>query len=344
MSLGTRIAVLGSAILAALALTVVTFIVIGHMRDGGDSATASGPPAATPPLTASDWVFSRADDPARTQVHDKSGNLLATFTDGARTVDVAGTKRTFREPKFTRASVTADVWVRLAPQEWHADAEREPWFKDWFAHALTDTSPDALGVAFQYVDGAPDLYDANGVRYAGDAQFGPYSATDPDGRAENNDFYDYLGIPYTFPDGASGTPRKDRYGDVDCSGFLRLVYGYRLGYPLRNTNSPGDRLPRRVFAMSQYGPGVEVVKDQGIPARDYAALQPGDLLFFNVDPADGPAADHSGIFLGVDDSGHYRFISSRTLANGPTMGDTKYAAILDGNGHFAQAFRNARRL
>jgi hypothetical protein len=129
---------------------------------------------------------------------------------------------------------------------------------------------------------------------------------------------------------------------VDCSGFLRLVYGYRLGYPLRNRNTAGDGLPRRAFAMSEYGPGTEVIAPGG--SRDYRALQSGDLVFFNIDPSDGPQADHSGIFLGVDSSGHYRFISSRTRANGPTMGDDGYAAILDGDGHFASALRNVRRL
>jgi cell wall-associated NlpC family hydrolase len=344
MSRGTRVAAFGSAVLALVALAVVAVIVVDRMHDGGARAAVSGPVTSTQPPTAADWVFDRADDPARTLVHDKNGDLLATFTDGARTVDITGPKRTFREPKFTKASVTVNVWVRLAPQEWRSGAEHDSWFKDWFTRELTDTSLDALGMAFQYVYGASELYDAKGVRYAGDAQFGPYSSSDPDGRAENNDFYDYLGITYSFPDAPDVKPHKDRYGDVDCSGFIRLVYGYRLGYPLRNTNTPGDGLPRRAFAMSQFGPGAEVIEAQGSVTRDYAALQPGDLVFFNVDPTDGPAADHSGIFLGVDESGHYRFVSSRTLANGPTMGDSKYAAILDGDGHFALALRNARRL
>jgi cell wall-associated NlpC family hydrolase len=144
-------------------------------------------------------------------------------------------------------------------------------------------------------------------------------------------------------------PYCHRYGDVDCSGFVRLVYGYRLGYPVRDTNTAGQGLPRRAFAMSRFGPGTEVTGHPGDAAQNdaaqnLAALRPGDLLFFNVDPADGPAADHTGIFLGVDGSGHYRFISSRTSENGPTMGDTRYAAILDGAGHFARAFLNARRL
>ena len=310
----------------------------GH-RPGSGHRSGQFPPTAA----AHAWSFDRLDNPARTVVSDSAGNLVATFTDGARTVNLTGAQRTFSEPAFTKATVTSTVWVRLAPSPWHAGAERDGWFTGWLTKELADTSPDVLAVEFQYVNGAPDLVDAQGIRYAGDAQFGPYSSTDPDGRAENNDFTDYLGIPYTFPDGTV-QPQQGRYGDIDCSGFIRLVYGYRLGYPLRHLNTPGDGLPRRAFAMSAYGPGVEVLKDEGAPGRDYAVLQPGDLVFFNVDPSDGPQADHSGIYLGVDQSGHYRFVSSRTLANGPTMGDSKYAAILDGDGHFATAFVNARRL
>jgi cell wall-associated NlpC family hydrolase len=344
MSRVTRATAIGSAVLAVLVVGVIAVIVIGRRSDAAAQATFSGPATESTKLTTpADWVFDRAGDPARTIVHDKQGHQLAVFTDGARTVDINGPARTFREPRFTKASVTADVWVRLAPRQWHAGAQRDTWFQAWFARELTDKSPDVLAVTFQYVYGAPDLYKGD-VRYAGDAQFGPFSSTDPDGRAENNDFYDYLGITYTFSDGKTVKPHKSRYGDVDCSGFIRLVYGYRLGYPLRDTSTPGAGLPRRAFAMSRYGPGVEVIKNQHGVTMDYSKLQPGDLVFFNVDPSDGPQADHSGIFLGVDDFGHYRFISSRTLANGPTMGDSKYDAIVDGDGHFALALVNARRL
>jgi hypothetical protein len=338
MSLGIRIAVAVSAVVALLAVGVAAVVLVGH-RDGADDPAGG---SASRRADAAGWTFQRAGSPARTVVQDGAGAVVATFTDGSRTVGITGTRRTFREPKFTRQTVSTDVWVRLAPQPWKAGAEKDGWFKDWLTKELGDTSPDALGIAFEYVYGAPDQYDDKGVRYAGDAQFGPYSASDPDGRAENNDFYDYLGISYAFPDTGAAKPHKDRYGDVDCSGFLRLVYGYRLGYPLRNRNTAGDGLPRRAFAMSEYGPGTEVIAPGG--SRDYQALQPGDLVFFNIDPSDGPQADHSGIFLGVDSSGHYRFISSRTRANGPTMGDDGYAAILDGDGHFASALRNARRL
>jgi cell wall-associated NlpC family hydrolase len=340
MSRTTRTAAITAAVVALLAAGTVAGALLTRHHGSTGTADASGSHGPSAAADTRGWTYERAGSPARTLVHDRTGALLATFTDGSRTVDVTAAARTFSEPEYTKATVTVDVAVRLAPQPWHDGAQNDSWFATWLGGALTDTSPDALAVAFQYVQGAPDLYDAKGVRYAGDAQFGPYSSTDPDGRAENNDFYDFLGITYDFSDGTVGTPKPDRYGDVDCSGFLRLVYGYRLGYPLRNQNTPGDGLPRRAVAMSKYGPGTETGHGPG----DLAGLQPGDLVFFNVDPSDGPQADHSGIFLGTDSTGHYRFISSRTLANGPTMGDSKYAAILDGDGHFASAFVNARRL
>ena len=73
-------------------------------------------------------------------------------------------------------------------------------------------------------------------------------------------------------------------------------------------------------------------------------LQIGDLLFFDLDPVDGPLLDHSAIFLGVDSAGRPRFISSRKHYNGPTMGDKNGASVLTGDGVLAQAFRLARRI
>jgi cell wall-associated NlpC family hydrolase len=288
--------------------------------------------------------FLRKDSPARTVVLDDAGTTLAIFTDGARTVRLTGPVRTFTEPKNTTASVTTDAWVRLAPTEWRKGAENQSWFRPWLTKALADRSPDVLAVAVQYIDGAPDLKNADGVRYAGDASFGPVSADDPDGRAENNDFYDYLGVAWDFPDVGRKTPKPDRYGDVDCSGYLRLVYGYRMGYPLRDLNKSGIGLPRRAFAMSKYGPGVEVVRYTGSAPTSYDVLQPGDLLFFDTDSASNGENDHSGIFLGKDSAGHYRFISSRTKADGPTFGDRGGAAILDGGARYSEIWRNARRL
>ena len=62
-------------------------------------------------------------------------------------------------------------------------------------------------------------------------------------------------------------------------------------------------------------------------------------------PVQNAHIEHSGIFLGVDSKGHYRFISSRSQANGPTFGDAGGTSILDGrDAYWAVRFRTARRI
>lgn len=316
------------------------------------SANAAPVPSRLPTTNApSDIVLTRLRNPPRTEVRDGAGHFLAVFTDGARTVRLAGAQRTLSEPRYTSSTVTTDAWVRLAPQEWRAGAERGEWFRPWLRSALSDRSPDVLAVAMQYVYGAKVQMDSDGLAVAGDAAFGPLSEIDPDGRAENSDFYDYLGVSWSFPDGVSEEPSADRIRSLDCSGYLRMIFGYRLGYPLRGGNTPGPGLPRRAFAIAEFGPGVALMPNTGAPVRNLSILQPGDMVFFQGSPeidGDGPATnthiEHSGLYLGVDDRGHHRFVSSRTTANGPTMGDAGGESILDGTGYFAVKFRTARRI
>jgi len=90
--------------------------------------------------------------------------------------------------------------------------------------------------------------------------------------------------------------------------------------------------------MAASAPGVVIATSAG-----WDRLQPGDLLLFDADPLDGPAVDHVGMFVDRDQAGHLRFISSRKGANGPTLGDTRGASILDGTGLYARSFRMARR-
>jgi len=73
-------------------------------------------------------------------------------------------------------------------------------------------------------------------------------------------------------------------------------------------------------------------------------LQAGDLVFFDTAAGNGDQTDHSGIYLGLDDAGHYRFISSRSRADGPTFGDLGGHALLDGGGYWSVRFRAARRI
>jgi cell wall-associated NlpC family hydrolase len=301
--------------------------------------TAANSHRAIPP--AEQLQYQRLDRPARTIARAPTGEVVATMTDGARTVALLGPERTFADPEFTAATVTTTSSVRFLPQEWTSGAERQPWFQRWLDHTLPDTSPDLFTVAQQYLHGQPAETDAAGVTYRGDAGFGPKTAGTAV-RQENSDFYDYLGVPWTFPNGKQETPDPTRYRDVDCSGFLRLVLGYRMGYPLRNTNDPGHGLPRRAYAMSSVGPGTVVVPDRGARATDYTALQPGDLVFFNIDA--NPQIDHAAIYLGLDNTGHHRFLSSRGKADGPTLGDVGGTSLLDDGGHYSRGFRTARRV
>ncbi|MFD1531075.1 NlpC/P60 family protein [Pseudonocardia aurantiaca] len=343
MRLATRRLVMGAAAVAV----GMTGIVVGAVRDHTGSlvaAAVTGPmaqPAASPgPLDAQ---FFRLHEPARTVVVDAGGMVVATLTDGARTATLEGPERTFAEPQFTAAKVVSRVWVRLLPQPWQSGLERAPWFWQWLEENRASTAPDVLAVATEYFDGAPDGRDAAGVRVRGDAGFGPPG---PPGALprENSDFADYLGVPWTFADGQVRDPEPERYGSVDCSGFVRLVYGYRAGYPLLATNVAGPELPRRAWAMAELGPGVPVVTSEAGEPSDLRTLQPGDLLFFDLDQAPDGRNDHSAIYLGLDDAGQHRFVSSRIRAEGPALGDLGGVSLLDGDGRYARAFRVAKRL
>ncbi|MBY8885443.1 C40 family peptidase [Streptomyces sp. PTM05] len=309
---------------------------------GGDRKGHDGPP----PLSRL-YRFQRLTGPGRTVVRDSHGKTLAVLTDGARTALMAGPTRTFSEPHTTSATVRHGMWVRLMPAPWAQESENAAWFARWFPHALTDRSADVLAVAFQYAHGAPDQYDPSGLRYAGAASYGPRTPGQPgdsaQARQEGSDFYDYLGIPWTFPD-SSAEPDRSRYGDVDCSGFMRLVWGYRTGLPLHGTNGPGPGLPRRAFAIAAYGPGALLTRATSGPPADAGMLQPGDLVFFAIDSGHPSFVDHCGLYLGKDDAGHGRFYSSRIVADGPTMGDVAGPSVIDGNSFYAQGFRAARRL
>ncbi|MEU3027988.1 NlpC/P60 family protein [Streptomyces incarnatus] len=317
---------------------------LAHGGGGGEGATGSRGRAGGP------HSFERLTGPGRTVVRDADGATLATFTDGARTAVLTGPSRTFSEPRTTTATLTTNAWVRVLPHTWQQGAEKAAWFTPWFTKTLGDSGPDVFAVAFEYSSaGAPDKRDSSGVRYAGTAHFGPRNqrVANPLDFAfhdEQSDFYDYLGIPWTFADGTRVQPEQARYGDVDCSGFQRLLWGYRMGIPLHNTNTKGVGLPRRAFAIAAYGPGLTVIPDKGRQPTELSALQPGDLVFFAIIKDQPNFIDHCGMYLGLDDQGRHRFYSSRSAANGPTMGDLSGHSLLDGTDFYARGFRAARRL
>ena len=334
-------------VLAVIGLSGFGVVQFARQQSGGgpgpasSTATALAIQAGDPAAPGAGPRFDRLTNPDRTVVRDQAGAVLATFTDGARTVALTGPSRTLAEPRFTDATITTTTWVRLAPVAWTAGAEKAPWFAEWFGQARKDTSPDVFGVAMQYADGAEDVQDDDGLVLHGDAIFGP---VEPAGaaRLEQSDFLDYLGISYAFPD-ISKEPKPDHWGALDCSGFVRMVYGYRLGYPLLGTNDPGPGLPRRAYAIAANGPGVALIPNKGARTTAYDALQPGDLVFFEVEGGEDEL-DHVGIFVGIDSGGHYRFMSSRERANGPTFGDLGGTSLLDDGGMYSRGWRAARRV
>ncbi|MBA2529144.1 MAG: C40 family peptidase [Euzebyales bacterium] len=275
----------------------------------------------------------RRSDPDRVVVSDDLGRV-ATFTTAARTVTVRGPSRTFREAT-TSASVSSTTWVRLLPVPFTGSVD---W--SWLSARLADRSPDLLDVAAQYVTGAAVKTDATGLRYAGDASYGPVQ---PDGsRQEGSDFNDYLGVPWTY-DSTVDRPENAQLHALDCSGFVRMVFGYRGGVPLTLRPEEG-RLPRRAVHMNASAPGAVVIADRGFVPSRLSMLRPGDLVLFDASSDDGTDIDHVGIYLGRDSSRAPRFVSSRKTVDGPTMGDVGGRSTLTGTGLYARSWRAARRL
>ena len=280
-------------------------------------------------------TVARLADPLRSEV-SIDGRWAATFTDGARSVAVSGPVRTFSEDT-TPDQVTGSIWIRLLPRPFDGNVDRA-----WLASALVDRTPDVLATAMQYVADAPVLLGARRDQIAGDADYGPLRR---DGRrSEGSDFNDYLGIPWTYPNGSVERPDPQRRRDIDCSGFIRMVFGFRLGLPLGLEPDGGASMPRQSFRQAAAAPGIVLLPDAGSRLSSLGGLQPGDLLFFDADRGDGSRIDHVGIYLGRDSAGHDRFLSSRKTANGPTLGDLGGRSILDGDGLYATAFREARRV
>lgn len=289
---------------------------------GGPTITATA--GSTYTITASGGV---------TTVSDASG-WAATFTKGARTATVRGPARTLSEPG-TAATVTTTTYVRLLPAAFTGKVDTA-----WVTRELADRSPDLLAIALQYVAGADPLLDGTGTQYAGDASYGPLQT---DGtRQEGSDFNDYLGKAWSYG-ATTDQPEASQLRSLDCSGFTRMVFGYRGGFPLALAPD-GTGLPRKSADMATSAPGPVIVKNTGTQAAVTSAIRPGDLVFFDASTDDGTAIDHVGIYLGKDATGKARFISSRKTPDGPTLGDTGALSVISGTGYYAAAFRAVRRL
>lgn len=122
-----------------------------------------------------------------------------------------------------------------------------------------------------------------------------------DQRAVLNEAYKYLGVRYVW--GGNG------YGGIDCSGFVKNVFG-----------ACGYRLPRTATEQMALG----------LPINDVAQLQAGDRLYFGT-KKDGVGVTHTGIYIG---NGY--FIHSSSSRHGVAISRLTEAM-------FSRIYRGARR-
>jgi cell wall-associated NlpC family hydrolase len=243
--------------------------------------------------------------------------------------------------------VTHATWVRTLPRPFDGNVDAT-----WLTHALKANEkrvPDVLAIALQYIARKPAIFEGT-LQIAGDAAYGPLKNGE---REEGSDFNDYLGIKWVYPDQLD-EPEQRQLHCLDCSGFIRMIWGYRHHLPGRNYADTvplalnplksHSVIPRRSFEIYAAAPGVIIIPNTKVQVKDFSQIGIGDLVLFDADESDGTRIDHVGMYLGLDAGDHQRFISSRKGANGPTMGDFKGKSILDGTGLYARAFRAVRRL
>jgi cell wall-associated NlpC family hydrolase len=297
------------------------------------------------------YEFVRASNPPRTIVRSDTGQWRATFTDGSYTVRHSGPTRVFAEPVQSGITagdqtVTHNSYVRVMTSKWPSGGIPTAAEVDAL---LARTDPDVFAVAMQYIHGAPTVTVADSNAYTGQRRISGDAAYGPDVGA---DFNDHLGVDWNYGTAWGGTDNNENseYGRLDCSGFVRMVFGYRMGMTLAKS---GDERPSvaiaRTSAMqadSTKSTGVSIIAPGSSKPTSFGNLAPGDLVFFDSDGPDG-TIDHVGIYLGVDDEGNDRVLSSRNSLLGPTMKDSASGSspsILNGSGWMPSGLRSARRL
>ncbi|WP_254705785.1 NlpC/P60 family protein [Streptomyces vilmorinianum] len=268
-------------------------------------------------------------------------------------IKLSVTRFEVREASWERPpSVTHSHWVRLLDEPF--DGTWTPALEDVIRGWAGSLAPDALSYAAMFLPGAPAVTSGRkeplGAQVLGAARYGK-----PDAQGllpVGADFHDYMGQAWSFPDRTSPKPPEEgQAGNLDCSGYVRMVYGYHMGIPMYEDVDPAKRaLPRKSGAMVEYAPGVRVASkpDDNSELPQATPIQPGDLVLFDAnDPVDAGepyTVDHVGIYLGVDGDGRRRFLSSRKSCNGPTMADLAGASLLDGTGLYAVSLRTVHRL
>ncbi|MCB5169230.1 C40 family peptidase [Streptomyces bambusae] len=289
---------------------------------------------------ADDTTFGKGRVGLRALANDGCTNLPVKLTVSRFEV----TQATWQNPP----SVTHRDWVRVLDQPF--DGTVTPALEAQIRAWAGSTAPDVLAYAAMFLPGAPAVT-SGAAPTAGKQVLGQagYGYLDPQGnRYEGADFHEYMNLGWTFPDGTYTGPSSKQVGNLDCSGFTRMVFGHHHKVPMAaGSDTSKTRLPRKSRDMVDYAPGARIDQTTGTGRPDAVLLQPGDLLLFNADSGDDNptvTVDHVGIYLGKDADGKRRFVSSRKTGNGPTMSDLAGASILDGNGTYAEKLHTVHRI
>ncbi|MEX3100565.1 MULTISPECIES: NlpC/P60 family protein [unclassified Streptomyces] len=301
--------------------------------------TASAEPSAWA-VDVADTTFAKGRVGLRALANTGCTNLPVTVQVSRFQVDAANWA--------SSPSVTHDEWVRLLPSPY--DGDWTPELERTVRELSGSLAPDALAYAAMFLGGAPAVTagsgQAAGRQVLGEAGYGYLDSRGY--RYEGADFHEYMDTDWTFGDGSYAGRFSKQAGNLDCSGYTRMVYGYHLGVPLAaGTDTSGLRLPRKSRDMATHSPGTVIARTDGTSPPSAELLQPGDLVLFNADSGDdttSTAVDHVGIYLGLDTAGKRRFLSSRKTANGPTMSDLGGASLLDGAGTYARTLHTVHRI
>ncbi|MDI1478397.1 hypothetical protein [Polyangium sp. y55x31] len=312
------------------------------------------PQAGAACTTSATFKFATSGDVTTASINT---TVVAWFTKGAYTVRMTGPSRTFAAGVAGAPSVTTTMWIRTLPTPFDpatmGTTARSAWLNAArIVNCSTGTS-DILAVAYDYIEGASkDAGYANGA-----------------------DFQDYLGISWDPPDGNIVAADTTQIGKLDCSGFLRLIFGHHANFVYGGVEAKipmswyvAGTLTRASKDQYQSGPGKIIVPFRTQPtgaaafngapsATELSAIQVGDIVFFDsscdysvASPScgtDWTTISHTGIYVGRDSSNNARFLSSRSTADGPTVANTGGWSVFNDaagiSGTYPKRFRAARR-
>ena len=133
--------------------------------------------------------------------------------------------------------------------------------QDWLDQALAANKarvPDVLAIAMQYIRGATAIHE-DGLQIAGDARYGPGTEKN---RQEGSDFNDYLGVTWTYPGEPADRPEPKQFQCLDCSGYMRMVWGFRHHLPeeIQPQGAVSGRLVCHGQAIGEPLPGMMGLK------------------------------------------------------------------------------------